>query len=59
MSKVVAREEGRWTALVCSKETRDLLRDLKKKDFGAEETWDHFLRRIVGLPQLQAREAGG
>jgi hypothetical protein len=56
MSKVVKRGDGRWTALVCSKETRDLLRGLKKKDFGAEETWDHFLRRIAGLPDLPRGE---
>lgn len=53
MSKDVSPPEGRWTSLVVSKETRDLLRDLKKRDFGAEETWDHFLRRIARLPELE------
>jgi hypothetical protein len=52
MSKVAKPLEGQWTTLVVNKETRDLLRDLKKRDFGAEETWDHFLRRIAGLPEL-------
>jgi len=51
MSQDVRPQEARWTSLAISKETRDLLRDLKRRDFGAEETWDHFLRRVAGLPE--------
>ena len=56
MSKVATSPDGRWTSLVVSRETRDLLRGLKKRDFGAEETWDHFLRRIARLPDSERRE---
>ena len=56
MSKVAKPLEGQWTTLVVNKETRDRLRDLKKRDFGAEETWDHFLRRVAGLPEFPRAE---
>ena len=31
--------------------TVEELRPLKRKDFGAEESWDHLIRRLAGLAE--------
>ncbi|HEV2449674.1 MAG TPA: hypothetical protein VGU43_04595 [Thermoplasmata archaeon] len=41
------------TTIRLRRETVEELRPLKQKGFGAEETWDHFIRRVTGLPELE------
>ena len=47
----MARRSNGNTTLPLSRLTAEELGRLKQRAFGAEETWDHLLRRLAALPE--------
>jgi hypothetical protein len=54
--RAMAGQERRRTSIQLDASTVEELKSLKQKGFGAEESFDHLIRRLVGLPELDPPE---